>query len=1640
MSSDGSTTALVAGGRATEAGMDFQAQVGTWFAAHLLARLPVGGRLGMANTALPNELRLETGEGLDDISIGDDDGGRIDIQCKTSAGLSQSATSPLAKTIAQLVKAVTDKRAAGKTIDRSRARAVLAVAADAPRSLDTIERACRAFDMGGQWATTKAQRNKAERDALDLFELHARSAWLAHASVQPSEDDLLTIARMFRVARFSMDEGADNWREASAVLGSRIYGSPANGDAPLRDLKAIVRGLISSGAPADRAGLIEALRLRGHNDVGAPNFEADLARVEVTTAAELDRLSGHTQLPLGQGISIQRQSDSPLSAAVSSGSLIVIGEPGAGKTGALVAMAQAQRDAGAKVVFLSVDRFPGIATTADLQSELQLERPLSEVLRAAPGSSPKMLIIDALDAARGGPAEGVFAQLIETMATPQNADWTVVASIRTFDLKNGRRFRNAISGSPPNLDYAEASLSNVRHFQVPRLTDSDLDLAGSAEAQLGGLLAAAPQKLRDLLHNVFNLSLAAQLLADGANPDSIRSVSTQSDLIDAYEDHRLIGNPMRQAAAATVEQMIRRRRLAIRKVSVQHDRVDEVVQSGVLAEAGDLVNFSHHVVFDHVAGRFFLEWDDQDLLIGQLGGDSSIALMLAPALRFAVERLWRGDQPGKLAVWRLVADIYSTAEVDQVLANVALRTAIEGVRRPADIVGLTELISSRSAQPAMATMLSRLARFVGLSVDTAGSIPRDEAIAWAQVAEASILPGTRELSDAARFLLHMLFERGDLSDLTMAAIFGRASRALLTFAWAAAPSMQQTATSAIRFVGKSFGSDPVASRLLLDRILRDPHFSSYADREAAWLAEQIMPIARSDHDFAVEIARVLFSRDINDDSTSHFGGRPSRIMALSSNRKQDYRHSRYNLGRHVPDLLELSAYLGTRVVIESALEEIDREMPIGEDREQVSIPSRPIFDLLGREYALNAWDQPGGRGDSDHNALAQFVAFLRGCSADAFEESIGAAACGYTSPAVWARLLGVGAERVAQTADLLWPYASNPTVMAHEDTVRDAARFIAAAYSSRSLEERAAFETEALRQDLFEDEREQRWWRHVLSRFLSQVDTDLLATDAMRGLQMELAEANELTGNTPLRSFSIRSGSNRSVTRSLMAGRGVDVEHGIDARMIARSEALHDLVGQTASTSEAPALAALWNATQATIAMYDEHAGELHAEVEQPVWGHISNAVERIASSEAYVPDYNAMPPISTFLGVVRRLWLSRFPEPRDSDGSGLSWGNWEVRIYAAQAYVALADRFGADHGEILDMIEASLADPVPQVRLQAARSLQVLSRVAPERMWAIAEAIARNETHTNILASFLTHFLFRFTWVEVERCEAIIETVLERHDTLADVDGSGKDEVGMSLGQLAAQLWVQQEREAALGWLETWTRDLSVHRDELWSFVSMLRHTLFARYLSTEEPDTAICDRSQRGAMLILEECSSASTRSHMVVMVDNVQGADRDSAIEIYRVAEDLIHHLMNQFYFGSGAHHESHDPAPGLPNFDAMRQFLADYRPMLDLLANSHEPSTHHHLVELYEYLIPADPEGVFAALHYVLTGPAAREDYHYEDLASSVIVRMITRYIADHRSIFEDNERRTALVEILRLFSEVGWPEALRLLYDLPDLLR
>ena len=74
----------VAGGKATEAGMSFQARVGSWFAAHILAGTPVGSRFGVEVTAHATAVRFESADGMDDVVVNLSTGGRLYLQCKTT--------------------------------------------------------------------------------------------------------------------------------------------------------------------------------------------------------------------------------------------------------------------------------------------------------------------------------------------------------------------------------------------------------------------------------------------------------------------------------------------------------------------------------------------------------------------------------------------------------------------------------------------------------------------------------------------------------------------------------------------------------------------------------------------------------------------------------------------------------------------------------------------------------------------------------------------------------------------------------------------------------------------------------------------------------------------------------------------------------------------------------------------------------------------------------------------------------------------------------------------------------------------------------------------------------------------------------------------------------------------------------------------------------------------------------------------------------------------------------------------------------------------------------------------------------------------------------------------------------------------
>jgi len=386
-----------------------------------------------------------------------------------------------------------------------------------------------------------------------------------------------------------------------------------------------------------------------------------------------------------------------------------------------------------------------------------------------------------------------------------------------------------------------------------------------------------------------------------------------------------------------------------------------------------------------------------------------------------------------------------------------------------------------------------------------------------------------------------------------------------------------------------------------------------------------------------------------------------------------------------------------------------------------------------------------------------------------------------------------------------------------------------------------------------------------------------------------------------------------------------------------------------------------------------------------------------------------------------------------------INWGNWAVRVYAAEAWISLAPRFAAERPEIVDRIGEILADHQPAVRLQAARNLQVISVAASERMWEMGERIAAAEPDVQILTAYLGRSLRRFSHAEPERCEHILAVAKGRLEDWAG-DAGGRDHMQECLGGWVAQLQAGQGRPLASAWLDEWAANPKRFQSALNAYTSSLRGTFFARYAAdAEQGDMEMNDRAQEGLTNILRPALEISAKTH-AVLASGASDEEKRAAGSEYGAAERIIHHAMNQLYFGAGARAKDKEDGPGLNNVEKKERFLADYADILALLQRSREPATLHRLVELYEHLMPGNPVAVFTAIHVILTGSGAEEGYQFESLGSTAVVKVVRRYIADHRGLFEDPERRGKLVEILQLFSEVGWTDAIRLLYELPDLLR
>jgi hypothetical protein len=1610
------------GGAATSAGVRFEQQLGALLGVSLLTERPLEGRLDLGR-ATARWMRFETEAPVDDILIATSEGGYVAIQAKTTASLSSGATSPLGKTISQFVRywlACRDglgDRHWNRQMDVEKDRLVLALGPSSPRNLtEHLPSALRLRAM-----TSPGVLNQAQTAAYNIYADSVRDAWTAATSDPFDAAFADTLAAFIRILTFD-PAGTDRkvaLRDLEQVVSPRI-----DPEGALNALEALSATLMASRGGVDLPSVRQQLEAVGVELDAPPTFKQDIEALRRHSEAVAAALRPYEliEVTTGEPISIQRDCQPQLLEAAETGSFLIVGEPGAGKSGVLNALARDLRTQGHDVLELAVDRY-SVETLEGLNQALGLEHPLPDVLEAWDGPKEGWLIIDALDATRGGRGEGVFRTLMERVIE-RPGRWKVIASIRTFDLRLGQRFKTLFVGLPPISSLVEVEFSTVRHVRVPGWSPNEFDQLLTKAPKLAAALDRAPPRLRELAATPFNTRLLADLIKDGVVQADLSHIASQAQLLQLYWDTRVapFGLAGRAALKRVVDAMVDHRALRARTDEVcgaDPGMIDSLEREGVLLKVDGerWVQFRHHLLFDFAAARILL--DPADLVQGKTRFPKAEGrgLMLAPALAFVLREIWDSG-PDRADFWRAAGHLVADEAGDPVIRSATSRLCAEYPVVEADTDTLARSIIAGDA--AAAKTFVQTGGAIGVRLDDAIHTPLDP---WSSLLR-KVAATDAPIQGTVRFLLFKLIPLAEAKPVRQD--LGVAARALL--ACGLSDDARSSLTPAgIDLVGKTYSTAPDASRALFQRLLAPKRLLTHGHAEAPAIARVIEHVANGDPEFARDIYKAIYGFTVTENLETNMGD--SQIIPLRSSARQDYDMARYALSEYLPTFLQAHPSIASDAVVDAVEGYVAREHKIGEGRIDQT------FEVGGRTVRIRddwshiwAHDPDKTYGHDADTLLRLLMTHLTETDEAQAVTLIDRIIARSGLAVLWSRLFLAAARRGGAPASHLAPFAMARPILLCPSTRKDAIDVIRKIYPTLPAAERSAFEAEVQTFEFVEYNSPDEARDLFLRRLFASIGNENLASEAARD-RVPASSGDREAPNERLFRVWESSGSpepyhwiqgldrlNENNTSLMAAIDAAKAKFGID-QAGSEGSAFPSTVGVALDSLETLAATIRRGAQHADLIVYAE--------------GVIGQALGKLLEQDL-APGEDDPDSTDRLLALFAITARSVGPELSESTEAsferGAAWSSPAPRVEAAEVGLDLILVRPNLYPRLSAQVDELLVDTHPAVRMQAALRLLRIWDIDRAGFWARLDERLERETNLSVLDFILNDVLGRTIHFDPERTETGLLRLLQR---FAD-EPDRAARVRKSLSPLVAILWVTYARTLSREVIDHWIQNGAFYEPELDELVKRLRGAFVAGFTETRmEGDAALRTRAIDLARQITEVACIALSEHYALEEPSEVQ-------ITTARSMARLLDTVCRELYFASGAFREGHKAETPIADAD-LQLFLAEAEPTLKRIGDCGTPHTIYYLLQLLEHLLPQDPATVFDLMANALTQGGRRTGYQFESLGSDLLVRLVGRLLADHKELFEDDHRRAMLIACLEIFMEAGWPAARRLLYRLPDLI-
>jgi hypothetical protein len=991
--------------------------------------------------------------------------------------------------------------------------------------------------------------------------------------------------------------------------------------------------------------------------------------------------------------------------------------------------------------------------------------------------------------------------------------------------------------------------------------------------------------------------------------------------------------------------------------------------------------------------------------------------------------------------WQLALALAAEEDVPQIGKIIAPGVAATAADGLPDLEGLlAALVDEDDGVRAAAEDVLRHVVGARILDGSERAIPHDLLALWAAFAERLSDLLRDQTTYPLRNLLWVLGKNVERLEGDALRAAGTGSRRLLDFAWAAETYDPFLVRAGIEAVVRTYASDPSASEETLRRVLEPERLVEHGFTEMPELAGEVARLAPSAPALVADVYAAAFEFEEKSDETTQMRG---GVLGLTSRRSQDFQMARYRLGEDFADFLATDPAHAVSALDRVVMAYAAHRTGLGSRAALVVIQRDPRIEI--RPDGSYLWDTGSRYHDDEIKMLDSFEGWARSRAAEgAGGDVVDLLTREQRAACIWRRALQVASETPEAFAEALVPLIAAKDALLSIDLSTHIGQYLSAGFTALSEDARTRIEKAIMAlpetsEDTPDEEEAGRLEPgKARDRLLGCLAPEAVTTSKAAERIDRIVARDSVPPNEP--PFSL--GEFRSLDygeHEILREQGVDV----DAEPNRRLRELDEPVRLFAERhqNEAPTVEEARQVEEAVRELWLGVQSSSEDGVAEPLanraWGHLSEAAEAISRR-------HDLPTDDPLIDLVRTILLASathpLPTPREDTEQfdhRPSWSPPAPRIEAAGGLICLASHETGARPEILAAIEELSRDADAAVRYHVARRLHLLRQSAPDLMWLVANRIADEDTSTAVVAALVSD-LPRIALGAYDRVEPIVRQVFagaldERPGTekLREMCIEVMTDLFVWRGDETARTFLE---EKAIAHISERTRDSShiVHR---------IREALtYGQAEPAENAHTEIRQRAIAIAATLLDAATPAFAKVNASLNArGQVQVPEEDPELAHAKALYAILHGLASDLYFASGAFEEKQNRAPSIDGAQRERLYR-ESADLLDALGTLGIPPITHHVLETLDVFIPFDPKGVFLRINDVVHAGQAGA-YQMDSLGIDLFVRLIERYLAEHRTLLQaDEECRSALIAMLDIFVRAGWPQARQLTYGLQDIYR